>query len=68
MKIFDRDLVMAGLARRVKINGKWRIDKRDQRGRTLDVHALRTSFATLLSKGAQRRGPCRLPCGIRAST
>ena len=51
IRIFDRDLVSAGLARSVKINGKCRIDKRDERGRTLDVHALRTSFATLLSKG-----------------
>ena len=27
------------------------IAKRDDRGRTIDVHALRTTFATLLSKG-----------------
>ena len=51
LKIMDRDLVAAGLARRVKVNGKWVIDKRDDRGRTIDVHALRTSFGTLLSKG-----------------
>jgi integrase len=38
-KILDRDLRMAGIA------------KRDDRGRTLDVHALRTTFGTLLSKG-----------------
>ena len=37
--IFDRDLKAAG------------IPKRDDRGRTLDVHALRTTFGTLLSKG-----------------
>ncbi len=33
------------------MDGKWRIDKRDDRGRTLDVHALRHTFGTLLSKG-----------------
>jgi integrase len=50
-KILNRDLVMAGIARRVKVGGKWRIDKRDERGRTIDVHALRTTFGTLMSKG-----------------
>lgn len=39
IKIFNRDLKMAGIA------------KRDERGRTLDVHALRTTFGTLLSNG-----------------
>ena len=39
VRILDRDLVAAG------------IDKADERGRTIDVHALRTSFGTLLSKG-----------------
>jgi hypothetical protein len=39
IRIFDRDLKLAG------------IPKRDERGRTLDVHALRHSFGTLLSKG-----------------
>jgi hypothetical protein len=39
VKILDRDLRLAG------------IPKRDDRGRTLDVHALRTTFGTLLSKG-----------------
>ena len=39
VKILDRDLLAAG------------IDKRDERGRTIDVHALRHSFGTLLSKG-----------------
>src|SRR5208282_5303247 len=51
VKIFNRDLVAAGIARRVQINGKWTIDKRDDRGRSLDVHAMRTTFGTLLSKG-----------------
>ncbi|HND55445.1 MAG TPA: site-specific integrase, partial [Pirellulaceae bacterium] len=39
VRILDRDLQAAG------------IPKRDDRGRTLDVHALRHSFGTLLSKG-----------------
>jgi integrase len=39
VRIFDRDLLAAGIA------------KKDDRGRTLDVHALRTTFGTLLSRG-----------------
>jgi Phage integrase family len=39
IRIFDRDLTAAKIA------------KRDERDRTLDVHALRTTFGTLLSKG-----------------
>ena len=39
VRILNRDLLAAG------------IDKADERGRTLDVHALRMSFGTLLSKG-----------------
>ena len=39
VKIFDRDIELAG------------IPKRDDRGRTVDVHSLRTTFATLLSRG-----------------
>ena len=39
LRILDRDLVAAG------------IPKRDERGRTVDVHAMRHSFGTLLSKG-----------------
>ena len=38
-KILNRDLRLAG------------IPKRDERGRTLDVHALRHTFGTLMSKG-----------------
>src|SRR5262249_34524712 len=38
-KILNRDLPLAG------------IPKRDERGRALDVHALRHTFGTLLSKG-----------------
>lgn len=53
VRILDRDLVLAGIARRVKDpkTGKLRIDKRDGRGWTVDVHALRHTFGTLLSKG-----------------
>ena len=39
VRILNRDLLAAG------------IDKADERGRTLDVHAQRTSFGALLSKG-----------------
>ena len=39
IKAFNRDLLAAD------------VDKQDDQGRTLDVHALRTSFATLLSVG-----------------
>ena len=39
VRILDRDLIAAG------------IPKRDERGRTIDVHALRHSFGTLLSVG-----------------
>jgi integrase len=50
VRILDRDLVAAGIARRVKgADGKVRIEKRDERGRTVDVHALRHTFGTMLS-------------------
>jgi integrase len=38
IRIFDRDLELAGIA------------KRDDRGRTVDVHALRHTFGTMLSR------------------
>src|SRR5262249_11416062 len=50
-KILSRDLVAAGIARRVEVNGKSQIDKRDDRGRTVDVHALRHTFGTFMSRG-----------------
>ncbi len=51
-RILDRDLVAAGIATIVTTkSGVKKIDKRDERGRTIDVHALRTTFGTLLSKG-----------------
>ena len=43
VKILNRDLKLAG------------ISKTDDRGRTIDVHALRTTFGTLLSKGVAPR-------------
>jgi integrase len=73
VKILDRDLVLAGIAKRVKVGNKWRIDKRDDRGRTIDVHALRTTFGTLLSKGgvaprtaqaAMRHSDIKLTMGV----
>ena len=52
VRILDRDLVAAGIAQLVTDeNGQRRIDKRDDRGRTIDVHALRHTFGTHLSKG-----------------
>ena len=51
IKILDRDLDAAGIARRVEISsGKWKIDKKDERGRSIDVHALRHTFASMMSK------------------
>ena len=73
VKILDRDLVLAGIARRVQVGGKWKIDKSDDRGRTIDVHALRTTFGTLLSKGgvaprtaqsAMRHADIKLTMGV----
>jgi integrase len=61
VRILDRDLRLA------------KIPKRDERGRTLDVHALRTTFGTLLSKGgvpprtaqaAMRHSDLRLTMGV----
>ena len=61
IRILDRDLEHAG------------IPKRDDRGRTLDVHALRTTFGTLMSKGgvsprtaqaAMRHSDIKLTMGV----
>jgi integrase len=61
LRQLDRDLKAAGIA------------KRDERGRTLDVHALRTTFGTLMSKGgvaprtahaAMRHSDIRLTMGV----
>ena len=52
-RILGRDLVAAGIARLIRDEktGKTKIDTRDERGRTVDVHALRHTFGTHLSKG-----------------
>jgi integrase len=50
IRIFDRDLVFAGIARVEKRNGKEVVVKTDERGRTIDIHALRHTFGTHLSK------------------
>jgi integrase len=61
LRILDRDLKLAG------------IPKRDERGRTLDLHAMRTTFGTLLNKGgvaprtaqaAMRHSDIRLTMGV----
>ncbi len=54
LRVLDLDLVAAGLAERVRgkdRKGKpsWKIDKRDERGRTFDMHAFRTTFNSLLA-------------------
>ncbi len=53
LRIFDRDLIAAELASSVRDpkTGKIKIDKRDERGRTLDLHALRHTFISHLSRG-----------------
>jgi len=65
IRIFDRDLVFAGLARIEKRDGKEVVVKTDDRGRTIDVHAPppcgtpsgRTS-RRLASRSGRRRPPC----------
>ncbi len=54
LRVLELDLVAAGLARRVRAKDRkgadcWRIDKRDERGRTFDMHAFRTTFNSLLA-------------------
>lgn len=46
-KVFDADLVFAGVATR---DSKGKIHKRDAHGRTLDIHALRHSFCTMVAQ------------------
>ncbi len=46
-KVFDADLVYAGIA---FLDKEGNIQKRDEHNRTLDIHALRHTFGTLLSK------------------
>jgi integrase len=54
IRVLELDLIAAGLAHRVcskNRKGKpcWKIDKRDERGRTFDMHAFRTTFNSLLA-------------------
>lgn len=46
-RVFDRDLVHAGLA---TVDKEGKIEKKDVHGRTLDVHCLRHTFITMLAK------------------
>jgi len=46
-KVFNADLVFAGLATR---DEEGKINKRDDQGRSIDIHALRHTFATMLAK------------------
>ncbi len=46
-KVFNADLVHAGIA---TLDKEGNIHKRDEHNRTLDIHALRHTFCTLLSK------------------
>jgi len=50
IRIFDRDLAFAGIARIEKRNGKEVVFKTDERGRTVDIHALRHTFGTHLCR------------------
>jgi hypothetical protein len=50
LKALDRDLLAAGLAQVSRDDaGRWRIGKADERGRTFDLHAFRTTFNSLLA-------------------
>lgn len=46
VRVFDRDLVAAGLAYR---DERGKIVKTDARGRTLDIHSLRGTYASMLA-------------------
>lgn len=48
IRIFDRDLIFAGIARVEERNGMKVVIKTDERGRVLDIHALRHTFGTHL--------------------
>ncbi len=58
IRIFDRDLVFAGIARVEKRDGKEVVIKTDERGRTIDIHALRHTFGT---------HPCRAGVPLRTA-
>jgi hypothetical protein len=63
LRFLDRDQVFAGLARVEPRSGNEVVVKPDDRGRTIDIHALRHTFWTHPSKAGVRRGPLRPPCG-----
>jgi hypothetical protein len=69
IRTFDRDLVSAGLARVEQRGGEEVVVKTDDRGRTIDIQALRHTFGTHLPGRASHCGPHRPRCGaaIRAS-
>ncbi len=50
IRIFDRDLVFAGIARLETRGGRQVVVKADEYGRTIDVHALRHTFCSQLAK------------------
>jgi len=50
IRIFNRDLVFAGIATMEKRGGKEIVSKTDDRGRTVDIHALRHTFGTHLCR------------------
>jgi len=50
IRIFNRDLVFAGIASMEKRGGKEIVSKTDERGRTVDIHALRHTFGTHLCR------------------
>ena len=54
IRVLELDLIAAGLAHRVYSKNRkgepcWKIDKRDERGRTFDMHGFRTTFNSLLA-------------------
>lgn len=49
-KVFDRDLVHAGIAAKVKdVDGNERINRRNERGESVDIHCLRHTYITNLA-------------------
>ena len=68
VKILDWTWLPPALLDEQVVPKKWKIDKRDERGRTVDVHALRHTFGTLLSKGGVAPGRHKPPCDTRLST
>lgn len=50
IRIFNRDLAFAGIATLEKRGDKEIVSKTDERGRTVDIHALRHTFGTHLCR------------------